>query len=143
MVFSQNGARCGEGGGWGGTGKGNGKSMRTRLSKLSFSKLPSGFPQKSPSRRRGQRMSKSRKQTGLYLVAPCRAILRYCRCDTPYRAILFREVSNPLNGAIPPPPWHFVSRRHICANISRDACAITHKNHRLLAILSLQVSHDT
>ena len=35
-------------GGWGRTGKGTGKSIRTRLSKLPFSKLPSRFlPQKS------------------------------------------------------------------------------------------------
>ena len=38
-----NGEGGGEGGGSGaGAGKGTGKSMRTRLSKLTFSKLPSG-----------------------------------------------------------------------------------------------------
>ena len=31
----------------------------------------------------------------LNLVAPYRAILRYYRCDTPYCAILIREVSTP------------------------------------------------
>ena len=35
------------------------------------------------------------------LVAPYRAILRYYRCDTPYRAILLREVAVPQNGAGP------------------------------------------
>ena len=48
------------------------------------------------------------------LVAPYRAILRYYRCDTPYRAILFQ------GGCTPPkwcdtPPWYLVSHRHICA----------------------------
>ena len=33
-----------------------------------------------------------RKAQGRCLVAPYRAILRYYRCDTPYRAILFKGV---------------------------------------------------
>ena len=49
------------------------------------------------------------------LVAPYRAILRYYRCDTPYRAIVFQG-----GLALPqlvryPPPWYLVLHRHICA----------------------------
>ena len=49
-----------------------------------------------------------------YLVAPYRAILRYYRCDTPYRAILFKEVSTPPKWC-DTPPWELVSHRHISA----------------------------
>ena len=48
------------------------------------------------------------------LVAPYRAILRYYRCDTPYRAILFwgGEHSPKM---VRYPPWYLVSHKHICA----------------------------
>ena len=48
-------------------------------------------------------------------MAPYRAILRYYRCDTPYRAILSNASwHSPQNGVIPP-PWHLASHRHIRA----------------------------
>ena len=48
------------------------------------------------------------------LVAPYCAILRYYRCDTPYRAILFQGKSTPPKWC-DTPPWYLVSHRHICA----------------------------
>ena len=49
-----------------------------------------------------------------YLVSPYRAILRYYRCDTPCRAILFQAgLHSPK--MVRYPPWHLVSHRHICA----------------------------
>ena len=64
---------------------------------------------------------------------PYRAILRYYCCDTPYRAIPFRGVSAPQNGAIPPPPLALsFTEAHLCdipfCYISHDNCAIHHKN---------------
>ena len=47
------------------------------------------------------------------LMAPDRAILRYYRCDTPYRVILFREVSTPQSGAITPLALSF-TKANIC-----------------------------
>ena len=38
------------------------------------------------------------------LVAPYRALLRYYRCDTPYRAIVFREISTSPKWCDTPPP---------------------------------------
>ena len=49
------------------------------------------------------------------LVAPYRAILRYYRCDTTYRAILFQGGKQPTNIVRYPPPWYLISHRHICA----------------------------
>ena len=48
------------------------------------------------------------------LVAPCHAILRYYRCDTPYRAILFKGGLH-CTRMVRYPPWHLVSHRHSCA----------------------------
>ena len=47
-----------------------------------------------------------------HLVAPYRAILRYYRCDTPYRAILFK---GGWHSPRIPPPYYLVSQRYICA----------------------------
>ena len=81
------------------------------------------------------------------LVAPYRAIPRYYRCDTPYRAIFFQ------GGQLSPkwcdtPPWYWVSHRHICAiphfATYRAIIVRYHINHarNTFAILSLQVSCD-
>ena len=84
------------------------------------------------------------------LVAPYRAILRYYRCDTPYRAMLFK------GGGKHSPKWCdtpllILSFRqaHLCdtpfCNVSRDDCAIPHKRkqaRKSFAILSLQASRD-
>ena len=51
----------------------------------------------------------------LGLVAPYRAILRYYRCDTPYRAILFKGGQHSPKMVRYPPLVHLVSHRHICA----------------------------
>ena len=48
------------------------------------------------------------------LVAPYRAILRYYRCDTPYRAIPFKGGKRSPK-MVRYPPWYLVSYRHICA----------------------------
>ena len=60
----------------------------------------------------------------MHLVVPHRAILRYYRCDTPYRAILCQGLSIPQNDDF--------TQAHLCdtafCNISRDNCAIPHKN---------------
>ena len=61
------------------------------------------------------------------------AILRCYRCDTPYRAILlFGGWHTPKMVRYPSPPYYLVLQRHICntpfCNISRDNCAIPHKN---------------
>ena len=84
-----------------------------------------------------------------HLVAPYRAILRYYRCDTPYRTILLREVSTPPKWC-DTPPWYLILHRHICAIphfatyraiIVRDP--IKKKQARKsFAMLSLQVSRD-
>ena len=47
-------------------------------------------------------------------MAPCRAIVRYYRCDTPYRAILFKGVEHSPK-MMRYPPWYLISDRHICA----------------------------
>ena len=66
------------------------------------------------------------------LVAPYRAILRYYRCDTPYRAILFQGgLHSPK--MVRYPPWALsFTQAHLCdtpfCNVSRDNCAIPHKN---------------
>ena len=49
------------------------------------------------------------------LVAPYRAILRYYRWDTPYRAILFQGGLHSPKMVRRPPPWYLVSHRHISA----------------------------
>ena len=50
----------------------------------------------------------------LGLVAPYRAILRYYRCDTPYRAILFKGGEHSPK-VCDTPPWYLILHRHICA----------------------------
>ena len=52
---------------------------------------------------------------GFNLVAPYRAILRYYRCDTPYRAILFKGGWRPPAEWCDTPPSYLFSHRHICA----------------------------
>ena len=63
------------------------------------------------------------------LVAPYRTILRYYRCDTPYRAIL---CSTPPKWCDAPPLVLSFTQGHLCdtpfCNVSRDNCAISHKN---------------
>ena len=44
-------------------------------------------------------------------MAPYRVILRYYRCDTPYRAILLREVSTPPK-CCDTLPWYLILHRH-------------------------------
>ena len=69
-------------------------------------------------------------------VAPYRAILRYYRCDTPYRAILSLgggQCTFSRNGAIPPPPLALsFAQAHLCdatfCYVSCGKCAIPHKN---------------
>ena len=85
---------------------------------------------------------------GPRLVATYRAILRYYRCDTPYRAILFKGGEHsPKMVRYPPLVLNF-TQTHPCdtpfCNVSRDNCAIPHKNkhENSFAILSLQVSRD-
>ena len=66
------------------------------------------------------------------LVAPCRAMLLYCRCDTPYGAI-------PFSGRLAPPqmvrhpPWYLVRQAHLCDTpfcyIWRHTCAIPIKTN--------------
>ena len=81
-------------------------------------------------------------------MAPYRAILRYYRCDTPYRAILFKGgLHSPKMVRYPPLVLNF-TQRHPCdtpfCNVSRDSCAIPHKKQarKSFAILSLQASRD-
>ena len=66
------------------------------------------------------------------LVAPYRAILRYYRCDTPYRAILFQGGSHSRKMVRYPPLVLSFTQAHLCdtpfCNVSRDNCAIPHKN---------------
>ena len=86
------------------------------------------------------------------LVAPYRAILRYYRCDTPYRAILFKGGGHSPKMVRYPPPSYLASftQAHLCdtpfCNVSRDSYAIPHKKQKKtrksFAILSLQVSRD-
>ena len=81
------------------------------------------------------------------LVAPYRPILRYYRCDTPYRAILLlrEEVSAPPKWCNTPLSF---TQAHLCdtpfCNVSRDNCARCpiEQAQKTSAILSLQVSHD-
>ena len=81
------------------------------------------------------------------LVAPYRAILRYYRCDTPYRAILSRPPSNPPTGC-DTPPWCLLLHRHISAiphfaTYRAILCDTPGKQARKsFAILSLKVSRD-
>ena len=72
---------------------------------------------------------------GVGLVAPYRAILRYYRCDTAYRAILSKgSQQSPKMVRYPPLVLGF-AQAHLCdtcdtpfCNVSRDNCAIPHKN---------------
>ena len=83
------------------------------------------------------------------LVAPYRATLRYCRCDTPISCDTFSgRLALPQNGAITPPLVLSFTQTHACdtpfCKISRDICAMPHeKTRKSLAILSLQVLRDT
>ena len=58
-------------------------------------------------------------------VAPYRAILRYYRCNTPYRAILFKEVSTPQNWCDTPTLVLSFTQALLCdtpfCNLSRDS----------------------
>ena len=66
------------------------------------------------------------------LVAPYCAILRYYRCDTPYRAILFKGGPHFPKMVRYPPLVLGVTQAHLCdtpfCNVSRDNCAIPHQN---------------
>ena len=66
------------------------------------------------------------------LVAPYRAILRYYRCDTTYRAILLLGGQQLPKMVRYPPLVLSSTQAHLCdtpfCNISRDKCAIPHKN---------------
>ena len=82
------------------------------------------------------------------LVAPYRAILRYYRCDTPYRAILSRLPQQSPNRVRYPPLGAFfytdISVRYpILQHIARYLCDTPGKQARKsFAILSLKVSRD-
>ena len=64
------------------------------------------------------------------LVAPYRAILRYYRCDTPYRAILFEGSHHSPKWCDTPPLVLSFAQAHLCDTpfcyVSRDNCAIPH-----------------
>ena len=66
------------------------------------------------------------------LVAPYCAIMRYYRCDTPYRAILLKGGQHSHKMVRYPPLVLNFTQTHPCdtpfCNISRDNCAIPHKN---------------
>ena len=66
------------------------------------------------------------------LVAPYRAILRYYRCDTPYRATLFKGGWHTPKMVRYPPLLLRFTKAHLCDtpfwNISRENCAIPHNN---------------
>ena len=66
----------------------------------------------------------------LGLVAPYRAILRYYRCDTPHRVILFKGAWHSPKVVRYPPLALSFTKAHLCdtpfCNISRDDCAIPH-----------------
>ena len=68
----------------------------------------------------------------LSLVAPYRAILRYYRCDTPYRSILFKGGQHSPKMVRKPPLLLSFTQAHLCdtpfCNVSRDNCATSHKN---------------
>ena len=82
------------------------------------------------------------------LVAPYRAILRYYRCDTPYRAILSQPSQQSPNRVRYPPLVPSFTQTYQCdtpfCNISRDTCAIPpgKQARKCFAILSLKVSRD-
>ena len=79
-------------------------------------------------------------------MAPYRAILRYPIAAIPHiaRDTFSGRLATPQNGAIPPLVLSF-TQAHLCdtrfCNISRDNCAILHKNkhNKSFVILSLQV----
>ena len=90
--------------------------------------------------------SLKRRPLSISLVAPYRAILRYHRCDTPYRTILLQgsRLTAPQDGAITL-PWCLVSHRHICGAMPhcatyRDSCATRPQKQapNSFVILSLQ-----
>ena len=91
---------------------------------------PAAFPRAGPIFQ--QPFSLPASAQTLALVAPYRAILRYYRCDTPYRAILFKGgLHSPKKLRYPPVVLSF-TQAHLCdtpfCNVSRDTCAIPHKN---------------
>ena len=80
------------------------------------------------------------------LVAPYRAILRYYRCDTPYRAILLREFRSPPKWC-DTLPWYLVLHRHICAipsSATYRAIIVRYpiKKQERKRFVSLKVSRD-
>ena len=82
------------------------------------------------------------------LVAPYRAILRYYRCHTPYRAILSQPSQQSPNRVRYPPlvPFFYTDisvRYPIVQHIARYLCDTPGKQARKrFAILSLKVSRD-
>ena len=64
------------------------------------------------------------------LVAPYGAMLRYYRCDTPYRAILSKGGQQSPKMVRYPPIILSFAQAHLCdtpfCNVSRDNCAIRH-----------------
>ena len=82
------------------------------------------------------------------LVAPYRAILRWYRCDTPYRAILSQPSQQSPNRVRYPPlvPWltqTYKCDTQFCNHIARYLCDTPGKQARKsFAILSLKVSRD-
>ena len=96
-----------------GTGKGTGKSMRTRLSRLPFSKLPFSFCPMCVGQGRLGEIYLTFRYFGvnrIRLVAPYCAIPRDYLSDTPLlRAMGFLVSQHGQLGAIPPPPFLSVS----------------------------------
>ena len=86
--------------------------------------------------------------TGDLLSGPISRDTGYYRCDTPYRAILFKGGWRSPK-MVRYPPWYLVSQRHICA-IPHFATyraiivryPIKKQAQNDFAILSLQVSRD-
>ena len=75
----------------------------------------------------------------LVLVAPYRAILRYYRCNTPYRAIPFQGIMHSCKMVrYPPPRVLSFKQAHMCdtpfCSISRDNCAIHHENKHKMSL---------
>ena len=82
------------------------------------------------------------------LVAPYRAILRYYRCDTPYRAILLKRVSTPTKWCDTPLGASLHTGTSVRSPILQAYRAIDgaippqKQVRKSFAILSLQVSRD-
>ena len=70
-------------------------------------------------------------------MGPYRAMLRYYRCDAPYRAILFQEgwqLPEMVRCSPDAPPAPGFTQAHLCdtpfCNISCDSCAIPHLSRK-------------